>query len=441
MPLATYPSIKRERSSKHKDVEPSPSPEKYKKLKQKLKEVLEEVDRLTEIVEKQERKVYRLKRENNILIERLAKLEDSDPISDASSASEPESDLSDVPLARRSPPKRKNEKVPNEKIPKESPAKASPTVNAKRKSSTATALAETAPKKRRQKRVEVKARRVQDLPKNDEGDYILPVQVGVLTVSNLGTIVHDRSTFHNERYIWPVGYTVQRSYASMVDPENQTIYVCRISDGGEGPKFHIEPEDQPDNPIIANTATGAWTTVVKAVNTIRKREHSNSASGPDYFGFSHPTIAKMIQDLPDADQCKQYIWQEFIIMAGRGPGSKKAQKSSPDGKANGKANGKTNGKIKSETSPSPPVEDGEVESDAQDQEAEQEVQQDVINFEESEPGELAVFESNVDQPRIRPTHGGKKPLSSMLGRGGGYSPISSNDDSEEGSDSESDLSD
>ncbi|ORY07817.1 hypothetical protein K493DRAFT_403576 [Basidiobolus meristosporus CBS 931.73] len=432
MPLATYPSSKRDRSSKNKDVEPSPSPEKYKKLKQKLKEVLEEVDRLTEIVEKQERKVYRLKRENNILIERLAKLEDSDPLSEASSASEPESDLSDVPLARRSPPKRKSEKGA-----KESPAKATPTANSKRKSPTTASPSEPAPKKRRQKRVEVKARRVQDLPKNEEGDYILPVQVGVLTVSDLGTIVYDRSTFHNERYIWPVGYTVQRSYASMVDPESQTTYVCRISDGGEGPKFHIEPEDQPDNPIIANTATGAWTTVVKAVNTIRKREHSNSASGPDYFGFSHPTIAKMIQDLPNADQCKQYIWQEFIVMAGRGPGGKKSQKGATESKPNGKANGKTNGKSKVEASPSTPVEN-EAESDNQDAEAE--AQPSVIEFEESEPGELAVFESNVEQPRIRPTHGGKKPLSSMLGRGG-YSPMSSNDDSDEGSESESDLSD
>lgn len=35
------------------------------------------------------------------------------------------------------------------------------------------------------------------------------------------------------------------------------------------------------------------------------------ASGPDYYGFTHATIAKMIQDLPGADKCKNYIWQEF----------------------------------------------------------------------------------------------------------------------------------
>ncbi|KAK9763278.1 hypothetical protein K7432_010189 [Basidiobolus ranarum] len=424
MPLSTYPPSKRERQLRHKDSEPAPSPEKYKKLKLKLREVIEEVDRLAEIVEKQERKLHRFKRENNILIERLAKLEDSDPLSDVSSISEPETDLSNT-LVVKNPPKRKNEK-----ISKESPIKVTKTTKAKRKSASTTSPAESTPKKRRQKRVEMKARRVQDLPRNADGHYTLPVQVGVLTVIDLGTIECERSTFHNERYIWPVGYTVQRSYASMIDPDSQTTYVCRISDSDDGPKFHIEPEDQPDSPIIANTATGAWTTVVRAVNAIRKREHSNSASGPDYFGFSHPTIAKMIQDMPDADKCKQYIWQEFVIMTGRGPGAKKMQNST----SNGKANGKTNGKKKLQASPSTPVENDEAESDNA------EGEQDVIEFDESEPGEVAVFEEQVEQPRIRPTHGGKKPLSSMVGRGGGSSRTSSNDDSEEGSDSDSDLS-
>ncbi|ORY04894.1 hypothetical protein K493DRAFT_253090, partial [Basidiobolus meristosporus CBS 931.73] len=305
MPLSTLSSRKQE-PSRYKDSGPSLSPEKYKKMKHKLREVLEEVDRLAELIEKQEKKINRLKKENGILIERLAKIEDSEPVSNISK-----------PLKTAVEPNIKSLK--REALCTDSP-NSTKAGKAKRKITNPKTTSEAAPKKRRQKRIEVKPRRVQDLPRNSEGEYALPVQVGVLTVIDLGTIVHDRNTFHNERYIWPVGFTVQRSYASMVDPESQTIYVCKISDGGDGPKFHIEPEDQPDNPIIANTATGAWTTVVKAVNTVRKREHSNSASGPDYFGFSHPTIAKMIQDMPNADKCQQYIWQQFIVMAGRGPG-------------------------------------------------------------------------------------------------------------------------
>jgi hypothetical protein len=33
--------------------------------------------------------------------------------------------------------------------------------------------------------------------------------------------------------------------------------------------------------------------------------------GPDFFGLRKNTIAKMIQDLPNASKCSQYIWQTF----------------------------------------------------------------------------------------------------------------------------------
>lgn len=95
-------------------------------------------------------------------------------------------------------------------------------------------------------------------------------------------------------------------------------------------QFRVVAEDAPDQPIIANSATGVWTAIVKRANEIRNRDHSNSgtkdnvtgkayidsysgiiASGPDYYGFTHATIAKMIQDLPGAANCINYVWQTF----------------------------------------------------------------------------------------------------------------------------------
>ncbi|ORX90275.1 hypothetical protein K493DRAFT_230976 [Basidiobolus meristosporus CBS 931.73] len=253
----------------------------------------------------------------------------------------------------------------------------------------------------------MKPRRVQQLDKDENGNYVLPVQIGILTVISLGKVEWERDTFHNDRYIWPIGYTVRRTYSSMVDPEKQTTYVCSISDGGDGPRFIIEPEDQ-NNPIIANTATGAWTTVVKVANAIRKRDHSNSASGPDYYGFSHPTIAKMIQDLPDTDKCKNYVWQEFIVMQGRGPANR--PRSLPATPVPNK---------KEETRPEPGHSE---EEDA------------VEEFEEDSDNNLGSFN---EQPKIRPTHGGKKPLSSLIGRDS--SPISSGEELEVDEGSESEL--
>lgn len=108
-----------------------------------------------------------------------------------------------------------------------------------------------------------------------------------------------------------------RTYPSMVDPNSNTVITSTIVDGGDCPKFHVVAADMPDEPIIANSATGAWTVVVRKSNEIRHRDHSNSASGPDYYGFKHPTIANLIQDLPGARDLKQYVWQTFEEMEPR----------------------------------------------------------------------------------------------------------------------------
>ncbi|KAG9065595.1 hypothetical protein KI688_001884 [Linnemannia hyalina] len=163
-----------------------------------------------------------------------------------------------------------------------------------------------------------KARKVQIVEKDEKGNVKLPVTVGIITILSIGHVVYDREAFHNDRYIWPVGYKMSRSYNSMIDPTTHTTYTCSVIDDGEAPKFQIDAEDQPGKPIIAGTATGAWTHIVKAANAIRKRDHSNSASGPDYFGFSNATIAKMIQDLPNAEKCSTYVMQQFEEIAGSG---------------------------------------------------------------------------------------------------------------------------
>ncbi|CAO3647478.1 unnamed protein product [Cunninghamella blakesleeana] len=171
------------------------------------------------------------------------------------------------------------------------------------------------PKRMRRGNQEPKMRRVQPLARDPtSGDYKLPVRVGILTVHSLGRVV-PLTTYHNDRYIWPPGFKVSRTYLSMINANQNTVYTCTVEENGEqGPRFRVVADDCPDQPIIANSATGVWTAIVKRANEIRNREHSNSASGPDYYGFTHATIAKMIQDLPGADQCLNYVWQKFGVM-------------------------------------------------------------------------------------------------------------------------------
>ncbi|KAI1291639.1 hypothetical protein EDD11_008833 [Mortierella claussenii] len=357
------------------DAARQPSDEKYRRLKRKLKQVLEENERLSNELDRSNRRARHLRQEKNLLLDRLCVYErDSDSSPDTLSSMSSDSDLSDSSVdsfyharSRRVTPTRPTPQQPTAAVatspaakrhlkvpgagkggadhssasaatphhPKKTAnksagasatgARKSPAVPGSRKEdkpvsipSTITNVGSATQKPKRihnttklRPVLSSKVRKVQAIERDEEGKVKLPVTVGIITIMDLGHVVYDRWAFHNERYIWPVGYRMSRSYNSMIDPTQQTTYTCSVVDDGEAPKFQIDAEDQPGKPIIAGTATGAWTHVVKAANLIRKRDHSNSASGPDYFGFSNATIAKMIQDLPNAEKCKTYIMQRY----------------------------------------------------------------------------------------------------------------------------------
>jgi hypothetical protein len=104
------------------------------------------------------------------------------------------------------------------------------------------------------------------VPLDADGKPILPFQVGILTLLQLGTIVHDREMFHTDRYLYPVGYAASREYYSIKDPEKIVKYTSSIRDGGDAPLFVVVAEDNLDEPIIANSATGAWSHIVKGTS-------------------------------------------------------------------------------------------------------------------------------------------------------------------------------
>lgn len=106
-------------------------------------------------------------------------------------------------------------------------------------------------------------------------------------------------------------YSGVRRYPSTVDPVSDAMYTCKILDGGDTPTFQITASDQPDRPVLANTATGAWSAIVRAANALRDRNHSNSISGPDYFGLSQPTVKHLIQELPGANELPNYVWINY----------------------------------------------------------------------------------------------------------------------------------
>jgi hypothetical protein len=68
------------------------------------------------------------------------------------------------------------------------------------------------------------------VPRDKKGQPMLPLNVGIMTVINLG-IVCMREHFHTERYIFPVGYEVTRSVLCLVLLSDANISIAIFLDG------------------------------------------------------------------------------------------------------------------------------------------------------------------------------------------------------------------
>ncbi|KAI0231253.1 Transforming growth factor beta regulator 1 [Lamellibrachia satsuma] len=157
-------------------------------------------------------------------------------------------------------------------------------------------------------------RLVQSIPLDNTGRPILPIELGNLVVYCLGEIVSDRPGFHTTEYIYPVGFCSTRVYASVHDSHTKCLYTCKIQDGGTSTQFEISPEDARGQSFMGTTASECHKKLLDAVLKNRSSELSTLENkGPEFFGFSHPTIQNLIQSCPGARKCSSYEWQKFEV--------------------------------------------------------------------------------------------------------------------------------
>eukprot|EP01080_Neovahlkampfia_damariscottae_P000097 gene97-4346_t len=139
----------------------------------------------------------------------------------------------------------------------------------------------------------------------------LPLNLGVVTILSLGK-VDVRKNFHNDRYIFPVGYKSERNYNSYINPSEKVQYTCEIlsDENTESPVFKVTPNDDPTQSFTSTTPTGAWTPIIKKVQESRKKiggkRQYSTVSGPEYFGLSNPKCRELLNSLENADKCESY---------------------------------------------------------------------------------------------------------------------------------------
>jgi len=132
----------------------------------------------------------------------------------------------------------------------------------------------------------------------------LPLVLGELTVECLGKIVA-KHPFVTEKYIYPVGFRSTRYFSSMINPERRVKYTSHILDGGDKPQFVVTAADEPLSPIVSNSPSGAWRTVLKRVMGKNDQDKDISVSGALRFGLAHPVISQLLRELPNADKCDE----------------------------------------------------------------------------------------------------------------------------------------
>lgn len=104
-------------------------------------------------------------------------------------------------------------------------------------------------------------------------------------------------------------------------PDGRAQYVNEILDGGDEPLFQVTAMEEGREPVVitAATSSGAWAEVGKRVNDCRERVSGKrmftQISGPEMFGYAHPTIIRLLQELPGAEKLDKYERQAFEVIA------------------------------------------------------------------------------------------------------------------------------
>jgi len=124
-----------------------------------------------------------------------------------------------------------------------------------------------------------------------------PLTIGDITIESFGSIF-PRPPYVTYKNVFPIGFTSTREFNSMKDNEVMVKYVSLISDDGSKPLFVVTASDDPSNPVLGSSASRAWKTVYK--RAFGDGANPKHISGNSMYGLNHPTVRKIIHELPNA---------------------------------------------------------------------------------------------------------------------------------------------
>uniref|UniRef100_A0A7S1KU37 Uncharacterized protein n=1 Tax=Percolomonas cosmopolitus TaxID=63605 RepID=A0A7S1KU37_9EUKA len=131
------------------------------------------------------------------------------------------------------------------------------------------------------------------------------------TLESLGTIVHDRSAYHDQLNIYPVGYRVSKMLVDLLDPTQMCKYIFSIQDGGESPIFVIQRDQTSEHIFQGKTPSGVFNQFANAQERLQGKPLSGmmpEREGLQAFGLINYTVQRLIADLPNSEKCERSLW-------------------------------------------------------------------------------------------------------------------------------------
>eukprot|EP01135_Chromosphaera_perkinsii_P003152 Nk52_evm41s236 gene=Nk52_evmTU41s236 len=291
----------------------------WKRYWKEIKALVFENSVMEDELQAMESKIINLKRSNEYMLNRLCEHEASAVFSNQNGGFSLSDDESSAVLVKKKKkkvaegePASKEEGAVNANVAKLEPKKENREKNTNRgpPAPMSTVLKPTGLNViKRRRSAHTFAKRCPKIKLDENGNPVFPIRLGGLAILSLGEI---DARFHTSRYIWPIGFKSTRDYPSLKENEKRALYECEILEDDGNVLFKVTPEEDRDSSIIEASASAAVCKLLKVINETRQKETTNTASGPEFFGYAHPSIMKLIQSMPKAKECTKYKPKTFL---------------------------------------------------------------------------------------------------------------------------------
>lgn len=149
---------------------------------------------------------------------------------------------------------------------------------------------------------------------SSQNKIALPINFGNFVLQSIGELMTDNLNFHNENWIYPVGYIATRVYAHPKNPRKKCVFTCKILNNSGVPQFQIIPDSEYDHVFFGESANICHIGLLEAIAHSADLKNVNfpiRPQGEKFFGLCNATIMQMLQNKPNFKRLQNF--KGFVV--------------------------------------------------------------------------------------------------------------------------------